>query len=234
MRTVAQIVDAAKARATEFGGSVPTTHSVMYQRVSVRQQELFSIAATVNPEYYALYAIATLDDPNLPGGANLRDMFASAVKEAVRVTGVWIENKGTSSYTNGDKVHIIPASDRPEDHIAPRVTVLNHIIQGLLGDLDDVTEIKVRYSYRPDPLAQTEDGSTEVEVEQPFDELLVVDLARNLARKTVDMEAGRKKAVVEELNEEEKELLAAFTAHIQGFLADQESRYHHTQGALGG
>lgn len=234
MRTVQQIVDAARARATEFGATIPTTHSVMFQRVSVRQQDLFGLAAQWNPEYYALYAIATLDDPNLPGGANLRDMFASSVLEAVLITGVWIEDKGTSAFTNGDAVTITPASERPAAFIAPRATVLNHIIQGLEGDLDDVAEIKVRYSYRPDPLAQDETGTTTVGIEQPYDELLVVDLARDLARKTVDMEGGRKKAIVEELDREETALLASYAAQVRGFLPVQESRYHQTQGPLGG
>lgn len=234
MRTALQIAQAGLARALDFRIEAPATESLLYRRMSIRQQEIFAFAAQVNPEYYTIEALGQLD----AGGIDMGLMLGDDVKEAVAVVSIIVEtligSPSEDAPALGDTIHMVPASDDPRAYLAPRVRVRNKIIQQIDTDLVDVESIRMAYAYRPDPLAENETGTTEVELEAPFDELLVVDLARWLARKSLSLEPATKTAIIESLSAEEKDLIGQFEAHLRRFLTGRESRQGHTQGQLGG
>jgi hypothetical protein len=232
MRTVEQVSVAALSRTLDFGANAPSTRSLLYRRISIRQQELFSFAAQVNPEYYGTFAIGTLD----AGAIDLRLMLTDGVREAVAVTKIQVEamTAPSTTYAVGDEITIVPASDDPGAYLAPRATIRDHVLRQVGTDLAEVEDIRMSYSYRPDPLAENEAGTTEVGLEAPFDELLVIDLTRHLLAKTLKMDAAVKAAAIVELTEEEKVGMAEFTAHLSRFLMGRQSRMAHSQGGLGG
>jgi hypothetical protein len=236
MRTYEQIAVGALTRALDFGGTVPSTRSLLYRRASVRQQELFSWVAEQNADYYGAEAIGVLD----AGAIDFLLMVDEGVREAVSVGKVFVESMTAPvppadyPYAVGDEITVIPDSDDPTAYIPPRATVRGHILRGIGSDLDEVEEIRVHYSYRPLPIAEAEDGTTEVEIEQPFDELLVVDLARSMARKMIDLDPARKIAIVETLTAEEASLLESLGAHVRQFTAGRTARHAQSQGRLRG
>lgn len=231
MRTYGEIVTAALARALDWNVRAPSTKSVMYERISAQQQELLAFAAQVNPEYYGVAAIGTLD----AGAIDLNLMAGDGVLEAEAISKVFVEDEGTHEILEaGDEVTVIPGADDPTAFLAPRVRVRNKVIEAIAEDLDGVTSIRVEYSFKPVSVSATEDGSTEVVMDRPFDDLLVIDLARDLARKSLQLEPEVKSAIATLLNEEEKELKARFEAHLLNFLAGQTSRFGRTQGRRAG
>lgn len=234
MRTYDDIRIAALARALDWNVTVPSSKSVMFNKVGGRQQELFTLAAAVDPEYYEVQAIGTLSS----GAVDIALMLTDGVLECVKATKAKVETLIGSPSANapevGDEIHLIPASDDPDAYLAPRATIKNKILEQVGTDLVDVESIRLFYSYRPDGPAVDEDGTTELALEQPFDDLLVIDLARDLARKTIGMDAQAKLAITAALDEEEKGLLGTFQNHIRSFSAARQSRMAHTTGQLTG
>jgi len=233
MRTFEQIHKAALSRALDLNVRVPGSASLAYRRISVRQQTLFGWVAGINPAYYTIQAIGTLD---AGGGIDLRAMLGDGVREAAAVVAVYVESMvafeppAEAPYAVGDRIALVPPQDDPTAYLAPRATIRDHAFEPVGADLADVLTIRMHYAYRSDPVADEEDGTSEIAMESPFDELLVIDLTRYLTRKTLKMEAASKTAIINELNEEEKELLASFEAHVRRFLTGQESRQGGSQG----
>lgn len=236
MNTFRTIMEGALARALDWNVTVPSAKSVMWARISNRQQELFSFAAQVDPEYYEVEAIGTLDD----GAIDLDAMLEDGVLEVVKATRAKVEELIADPVSEtppavGDDIKLIPASDDP-DAYAPslRATIKNKVFKQVGTDLADVLTIHLFYSYRPNATAVDENGLTEVSIEAPFDALLEIDLARDLARKTVGMDPVAKAAIITGLDDEEKGMLLTFADHIRSFSAGRESRMGHTSGSLTG
>lgn len=234
MRTYDDIRVAALARSMDWGVTIPGNKSVMWGRIGGRQQELFAFAAGVDPEYYEVQAIGTLDN----GAVDIALMLTDAVLECVKATRAKVEtliaDPSDEAPAVGDEINLIPASDDPGAYLFPRATIKNKILAQVATDLVDVESIRLFYSYRPNAAAADEDGSTELALESPFDALLEADLARDLARKTVGMDGAVKAAIILGLDEEEKEMMAAFAEHIRTFSSGRTSRMAHTSGKLSG
>lgn len=222
---------AALARALDWNVKAPSTKSVMYERISAQQQELLAFAAQVNPEYYGVSAIGTLD----AGAIDLNLMAGDDVLEVEAIAKVYIEDEGTSeTVAAGDEVTIVPAADDPAAFLAPRVRVRNKVLEGIAADLTGVTSLRLEYSFKSASVSATESGSTAVVIDRPFDDLLVIDLARDLARKSLQLEPEVKNAIATMLGGEETELKARFEAHLLNFLAGQTARFGRTQGRRAG
>lgn len=96
----------------------------------------------------------------------------------------------------------------------PRITVRDRVLRGVGSDLDGVGSIKVYYPKRPDARMVRD---TKIGLPEPYDELLVIDLARSMLSKTLDIEPESRIAAIQALSAEENDLLAAFEAHVRTF-----------------
>jgi len=188
----------------------------MYRRLSVRQQQLFARAAAINPEYYGVCAVAPLSN----GAVDLKDL-GDPVYRADSLSRIEIADKGTSGYANGDEVHVVALTD-PDAALPPRVTVRNGVVAQVGTDLNGVVSLRVFYSRLPLSIGPN-DGSKELELLDPFQELLVVDLARYLVEHTLGLDATLRGQALPLLEAEEKDLLALFDAHVKAYTAAAET-----------
>lgn len=230
MRTTLAIIEAALSRGLDLNLQAPAARSLLYRRMSLRQRGIFARAAQINPEYYGAEAIGTLT----AGAIDIDLMPTDGVLEAEAITKVLIEDKGTSGYDNGDQVSVIPDSEKAAAYYAPRVTIKNRVIAQVATDLTLVTSIRVHYSYRPVALLDAEDGTSTVSLEDPFDELLVLDIYRWLLKKTLGLDAAIKDAAIKVVGEEEAELLATFDDHIRNYVPGMIARNAQQQGRVRG
>jgi hypothetical protein len=198
------------ARASEFSGTFPTTRSVIYRRIGVRQQELFSLAATVNPDYYGTEATSDLDEN---GAIDLADV-ADPVPAMEQVQRVVIADAGESEvYEAGDRVNLVPLLD-PEIEQAPRATLRDRILKQVGTDLAEIVSLTIYYSRVPLALSATS-GTTALELPNQFQELLVIDGLRDLVRRALEM--PNREAMISLLDKEETPLMERFTKHVAGF-----------------
>lgn len=221
-----EIITSAQGVVSDYTDDYPTTKSVMYNRMNVRQRELFVAAGAWDREFYGVCVIATLDDT---GAVNLAEMDGTANVYAIeQIEQVRIEDVGTSSLATGDRLNIVPSLD-VDAHFSPRATIRSHVLEGVAGELDLVTSVKIFYARRPKDIDERGriEGNKDVEVEltSPFDYLLVWDLARDLIRRTVRMEHELKAELLALMKESESEALAAFELHVKGFNWAREDRF---------
>ena len=197
-----------------------TPRGEIKRRIGVRQRQLFARAARLNPSYFGVCAVAPLE----AGAANLlaatpeQSTGGDILYEIEAVERVVIEDPGTSSYAAGELVHLVKVTD-PDVAEPPRATIRNFVLFQIGTDLEGVAKVKVHYSRRPLPIDETTPGDTELELPEPFQYLLVLDGAKDLARR--ELPADRAAAVRELLEPEEQELLQEFDAHVVGFVVTE-------------
>lgn len=211
--TFEEAVQAALARTTDEG-NWGLAHSVLYDRLVARQTELFMRANRVDAEYFSTQAVGTLVN-----GAVSIDTLLDAVPPlppcdvVLRVT---IENKGTSAYTNGDRVSVVQARDASAQ-LAPRVQYANRVLRGWGTDLALVTSLRLFYARLPTPLTAAESGTTDLELPEPFpSSLLVLDLARWIIQRSPVKNVEQRASLLVALDAEEKASLAVFDSFIDG------------------
>lgn len=197
----------ATARVAMLGADPSSTKAPSYRRLSVRQQQLYQRAAGVNPEWSAIRVIATLD----AGSCDLALIDDADIAEPARMHLVRIEDPGTSNYGAGQQVHIVTARDGFGNE-APRCTIEDRVLWTFDDDLADVVSLRLFYPRVPLPLPADEDGTSELELPEPHVELLVIDLAKWLLRRTPVGEGVA--AGLRVLDEEEEEALATFDLHV--------------------
>lgn len=215
--TFEDVRQAALARLMEYGDRWPHGRSAPYRRIGVRQQQLYAMAARANPEYAGVCAIGGL----VNGVANFAAMEPPVLRPEA-ITLVEIHDPGESDYEVGQRITIVTADD--PDGLAPRAFLRHRVLVGVANELAGVATIKVWYPYIPEPASPDEDGSREVEIPDPYSELLVVDLARDYARKTIALEPDIRAAIIRMQDEEEGPLLAEWIAHVRGY-APLETRF---------
>lgn len=215
MLTCEEIAVQAMARASDITSSFPKTRSIMYRRIGVRQHQLFSRAAQINSEYFGTSAWATLD---VDGAADLADFILPVpTPEQVQKVTVHAIDVG-SPYAVGDEIAIVSVAD-PEAELAPRMTLRGGVLRQVGTDLATVNEVRVWYSRQPAVLGATSE-LTATEIPAPWDELLVVDLARHLLRSSKD--TAERIAAITALDSEEVELLTGFDSHVAQYAARRE------------
>lgn len=209
------VVDAALARCTDLGANVPSARSVSYRRIGVRQAQLFSRIATIHPDYLGSQATVTL----VTQSYDLRNLSP----KAERVTYIEIADKGSSGYNNLDEVNICLADDRVS-FIPPRATLRDQILRGVESDLVGVLKLTIFYARKPAIIADF-NGGTELELPEQFQDLLVVDLAKQLIRKLLDQEVARRDGWLQLLDQEETDLLATMDDHVRNFGQAEQRRF---------
>ena len=215
--TFEDVRQAALARLMEYGDRWPHGRSAPYRRIGVRQQQLYAMAARANPEYAGVCAVGGL----VNGVANFAAMEPPVLRPEA-ITLVEIHDPGESDYEVGQRITIVTADD--PDGLAPRAFLRHRVLVGVGNELAGVATIKVWYPYIPEPASADEDGSREVEIPDPYSELLVIDLARDYARKTIALEPDIRAAIVRMQDEEEAPMLAEWLAHVRGY-APIEARF---------
>jgi hypothetical protein len=212
--TVDELVDQALARALEFGDGFPSTRSLLYRRLGVRQQQLFATAARVNPEYFGTSTVRNVDPTGTVDLKTLGDPNAPNPVPAVEtISRIEIADPGTSGLNPGTEINIVPLTD-PDAAFPPRVTIRDGIIRQVGNELQGVTSIRIYYSRRPFRIGPT-DGNREIELPEPFHELLVVDLARWMLRKQATIPTEVRQIALAALDAEEQEMLANFLASVK-------------------
>lgn len=211
--TVDEIVVAALARATEFSDKVPSTKSVYMARIQARQEQLFARIASLSREYAGRDGVLAL-----VGGAADTVLLNP---RAMRITDVQIAVPGTSAYTAGERVNLVPAEDI-ESGLPPRMTLRDGVLKDAADDLTGVTSIRVFYARRPTAIS---DLAQVPESPEQYHELYVIDLAKSAIRKTLGLAATARKDVLDLLTQEEDELLADFDAHLRSFNYAETSRF---------
>jgi len=232
MATVEDLAIQALARCAEFGGNYPSTRSVMYRRLGVRQQQLFSAAARVNPEYFGLTADGTLDANKEISLANTGDRTAQNPvpnMELISRIEVLANDGSQGAPAVGTEINVVPITDTGAA-LPPRLTIRGGTFAPVGTDFAQITQIRVFYSYRPfrfDP----QDGTVTVELPEPFQDLLVLDLARFMLRKATTMTKEVREVALAALEAEEKESILNFEEHVDSFTkAVERGRFGRTQG----
>ena len=180
-----EIVTGALARMLDWGNEFPSARMPMYRRISQRQQQLFSLASKLNPDYYGRCVIGAFDGE---GCLDLRDLVDLAtVDQAAGIQFVEVNDVGTNVVrVSGEEVNMVSIADKDAD-VAPRITVRDFIIRGVGTDFTGVVSIRIFYPRIPDMVAFTENGTTEIELLEQHQELLIIDLTKDLLRKTIQM-----------------------------------------------
>ncbi len=227
--TFQEIVDNAKARAVDFGATFPSTARVLFRRIEIRQQEIFSQATRVNPDYFGVSATGTLD---ANGAADIKDQQASVgVDPAANVVRVEVEDAGTHpTLVAGDEIKVVSLNDIGAA-LAPRMTLRNFVLRQVGTDLAGVVSVCAFYGYRPENKATPLDGSEVAELPAVYQELLVIDLTKWMVRMTLELGTEVKAAALAALSEEEGEANGAFMAEVQDYAGVQVSRFGDVRGS---
>lgn len=227
--TYDEIIENAKSRSLDFGVTFPTTKRVLYRRIEIRQQELFSAANRVNPDYFGVSATGTLD---ATGAADIKDQEASPnVDPAANITRVEIEDAGTHpTFVTGDEVHVVSLSD-VRAALPPRMTLRNFVLRQVGDDLAGVVSVCAFYGYRPENKTTPLDGSEVAEMPDVYQELLVYDLVMFMVKQTLDMDVTLKTGALAVLQEEVNEMSAGFLAEVADYAGAQVSRFGDVRGS---
>lgn len=216
--TVEEVVREAMGRLHGIADVSRTPGPTMYRRVGLRQQQLFSRIAQADQEYTGTWADGTLDaDARL----DLKDLL-DPLPAAGRITRIEIKDRGSSSYTNGQNVQIVNTNSA-EFRGDPRVTIRDYLVEGYTppgqnatNDLDGVTSLRVYYPRMPAALDGS-DKAKEIELESPWDEMLVLDLAIWLIRRAPDVSLADRGEAIGLMGAEMAELDAEFEEHFTRF-----------------
>lgn len=218
--TPEEVCIAAMGVAGEYTDDYPTTRWTMYQRISARQRELFAHVATLDPEFYGAEVVVEVTD----GAVNVAALEQSGdVYPVERIQSAYVEDRGTSEERkDGERIAVIAADDA-HAFFPPRATYRSGVLRGVDGDLDGVVELLLYYSRRPRTILP--DGSGVIEFLEPFQNLLVYDLAKDLIRRTATIDGDRKAAAFQLLDATEKELLNSLAEHITHGARAREGRF---------
>lgn len=208
--TAEEIAVAAMAKATEFTTGFPSVRSVMFRRIGQRQMQLFALAGKENPDYFGICVSVTVPQ----GAADLKEMFPD-FPTAEGVGRVEVHTQGASPYPAGTKINVVPYDD-PDVAFAPRAVIRNGNLFQVGTDLNGVGSIRIYYTKLPAPFDHSS-KNTEAELPLQFQELLVVDLAKDLIRKTMGLAPDAKAEMISILKEEEDELLELFLEHVRRY-----------------
>lgn len=214
MRTAEETAIAAIEECALLGHKLHSGARVpMYRRIDRRQQQLFEQAGQWNEDFLGwsfeesltagnadLSSVLSDDHPTLPGVA--------------RITRVEISDKGSSAYTNGEEIAIVPVRDAEYTALPPRATMRSGRLLQVGTDLAGVAQVEVFYARKARPVNQ---GTDELEVPSPHDDLLVYDLAKHLL-KGMPEDATAALAV---LDAREAEALTSFRAYVERFAPTQ-------------
>lgn len=210
----------AMARTSEITDQYPSTRSLMYRRLGLRQRELMALAGRENPEYYGVCAISPLDDEF---ATDLNDII-EPVPTPELISLFKVEDAGSSQWSHGDEITIVPAHDKGVE-LPPRATLRDLVFQGVDDDLDGVVSIEIMYSRIAAPFGPLDGGSV-LELQNPYDEILIVDLTKHLLRKATRLPKDIRDTAIAGLVEEENGLVDKYLSHVRSYIG-MTTRFQH-------
>ena len=201
----------AMARTSEITDQYPSTRSLMYRRLGLRQRELMAMAARANPEYYGVCAISALD---ADAATDLNDII-EPVPTPEFITLFKVEDAGSSQWVSGQEINIVPSNDRTVE-LPPRATLRDLVFQGVDDDLDGVISIEIYYS-RISAAFSALDGASVLELQSPYDEMLIIDLTKHLLRKATRLPIDIRTSAIEMLTQEETGRIDEYLNHVRTY-----------------
>lgn len=213
--TADECIAAALARCTDLGAAIPSAKSVWYRRIGIRQGQIFSKVTTTDPDYFGVTAVVVL----------VAQAYAlSALNpRADRINDVRVANPGTSGYTVRQRVNLVILED-VDAMLSPRVTIRDQILAGVQSDLSGVTSLTLDYAKRP-AASSTIVGATQLELPEQFQDLLAIDLAKQMIRKLLDVEPARRDGWMQLLSAEESDLFGTLDNHVRYFVGGEQRRF---------
>lgn len=212
--TVEEVRVQGMAHVQEYSTIRPMARSVMYRRISIRQQELAIAAARVNRDYYGVAANALV----IGGAIDVNDI-TSPVQWPEFIHKITVGAIAMGGPTPvGTEVSVVRLGDEAAEE-PPRVTMRSGVIRQVGTDLTGVTSLKVYYSQIPDSLALAEDGTSLVAIPAPYEELLVLDIAKFIVTRSFTGESNdtTKAAAVAVLDTETAMWEAKWLAHVASY-----------------
>jgi hypothetical protein len=213
--TAEEVIVAAMARCTDLGATVPSAWSVYLRRIGLRQGQIFSMVAQVDPEYFGVESFVPL--------VNGAFTLANLSPKVERIADVRIGNPGSSGFQSNDPVNLIRHDDQ-EAMLPPRAVVRDQILRQVGNDLQGVSTLVLYYSKRP-ATSSAITKATVMELPEQFQDLLVIDLAKQMIRKLLDVEPARRDGWLGLLSDEESMLLGVLESHVRGFVAGEQVRF---------
>lgn len=219
--TIQQVLDNAKARCAELGVEFPATRSLLIDRISQTQQDVFAMGAQWNPDYFGTCIVGTLDGLAIDVLAILDPL---EIPETI--TRIEIADPGSSEWSAGDEVSVVTLSDRDHATIPPRVTVRRKLISSVGTDLNGVNSLRIFYSPCPLPIdpAAVDVNTKRIEIPRPHDRIVALDLTLYLLDKIpnpTDAVTAGKAATQAELTA----ALAKFESHVRSYVMTTVSRF---------
>lgn len=214
--TYDEIADLAIARCSIFTRHFPSARSIMYRRIGVRLRQLQERAARINADYFGVYATAAL----AAGAADLNDV-AEPTPTPSSISKITVEAiAGAGAVAVGDEIHIVPSSDITSA-IAPRMTMRDLVLEAVGLDLANATSIRVHYSKLA-PVGSATSKDVNVDLVEPYPELLVIDLAKHLLGMTTEMDSAKRTEAITLLAAEEAPMEADFYQHVAEYLPTED------------
>lgn len=216
--TVEEMAKLVMARTSEITSHYPSTRALIYRRLGLRQREIMAQGAKLNPDYYGTCAESALDGQS---ATDLNDII-EPVPTPELIEMVTIEDAGTSGYVLGTEVNIVTRHD-VDAELPPRMTLRDLVLQGVNDDLVGVVSVMIFYSRLPAPFGPSDKDSV-IELQSPWDELLVIDGAIQLLQKATRLDAAIRTAAIADLRTEEAPLVKGYMDHVQAY-APQSTRF---------
>ncbi|MDZ7418793.1 MAG: hypothetical protein ONB52_21930 [candidate division KSB1 bacterium] len=209
MRKVEDIINAAMVRAGSLvSAQGPIATDPLFQRLISRERFLFARAAGLNPAFYWSTAIVPVN------AAGIAD-YGTGFPRAIGVFYVSIADPGSSPYPPGRQVTLIDPRESGAVHLAPRAfhQQVERKLVGYKTDLSGVGSVEISSALAPPtPVGY----NSEVTIPEPYEELLVVDLAKFILTKYyTDAARSGGELALKYLDEDEARLLTAFDAAVR-------------------
>lgn len=220
--TYDELVNLALARVRDAGRNIP--RQLLLRRMGLTQASLFARAATWNPEYYGICVTAGLAS----GAVDLNNLTPplnqAAGIQRIEVAAVTVG----ATLAVGTRVSIVPLA-APESGLAPRATLRDNVLRQVGTELAGVDAVRVYYARLSNPVTPG-DGAVEADLREPWQELLSLDATLYvldlLAAEGRPQPEGLGKMVAGEM----AGLLAAYEAHVRGYVQDVEDRFRRSGG----
>lgn len=218
--TVEETIAATLSRTSEFGVKYPGSVSSLIRRLNQRQMEIYALGNQWNPDYFGVCAIANVET----GMVDLRDI-EPPLYWMDGITKIEIHDAGSSDYEEHETVNVVSLDDL-EAAFPPRVTLRDMLVQQAHEDLEGVVSLEFHYPKSPHQLPTAPDtwAAHELELPRQYQELLVIDLAREVFRRAVHLGDARTE-LIKLMNEDEAPLIENFQGHVVRFAGSQIQRF---------
>ena len=220
--TPAEAVLNAQALCSDYTEQFPASDKAAFLRLDTHQHHLFGDASAWDPEHF--------------GADEALDVQTGQVllpRTVARVSDVYVEDPGCSKWKAGRRVNIVPANDYHR-HMAPRVFIRSLRLVGVEQDIVDVQSVRVYFARYPAKIGL--DGTigghedADMDLPEPWTNLLVIDLARDLIRRAIALEGDMKTRALDRLDEQYETEFKKFEKHVVRYTHVRQDRFRRPQG----